>query len=326
MGGQVRVRQVQLKDAYLGSMPWGSQDAFILASTNGYTPGGLGGLLGVASSSASAYWLRSRPQGSGARPTGHACTITETEAFARRRARRQPHAHNPALQLLPRPPPPSLAAAEREAERILGQAGLRASWLECSVGPSTVSTQDPCQKAPGLTASGCASFLAPVLDKFQDSVFGFAIHPVLASVYYEFALRRARRDDANFELPIILGCVMAHELGHLLLGSNSHSDRGIMLPRWEVNQVRQLMMGALLFTPEQSKLMRLEARARAERQSLASRPFRRRLSVSALRSLRQSVIPTGAQRSERSGGTCCCWRLQTGWASGGPALGVQKRR
>ena len=60
-------------------------------------------------------------------------------------------------------------------------------------------------------------------------------------------------------LPIILGCVMAHELGHLLLGSNSHSDRGIMLSRWEVNQVRHLMMGALLFTPEQSKLMRLEA-------------------------------------------------------------------
>ena len=70
---------------------------------------------------------------------------------------------------------------------------------------------------------------APVLDKFQDSVFGFAVHPVLASVYYEFALRRARSDDAEFELPIILGCVMAHELGHLLLGSNSHSDKGIML-------------------------------------------------------------------------------------------------
>jgi hypothetical protein len=111
---------------------------------------------------------------------------------------------------------------------------------------------------------------APVLDKFQDSVFGFAIHPVLASVYYEFALRRAQRDDVEFELPIILGCVMAHELGHLLLGSNSHSDKGIMLPRWEANQVRQLMMGTLLFTPDQSKLMRLEAHARSDRQSLAS--------------------------------------------------------
>ncbi len=166
--------------------------------------------------------------------------------------------------------PAILAAAEREAGRILGQAGLRASWLECSVGPSTVTPQDPCRKAPQATDIRMRILPAPVLDTFQDSVFGFAVHPVLASVYYEFALRRARNDDAEFELPIILGCVMAHELGHLLLGSNSHSDKGIMLPRWEVNQVRQLMMGRLLFTPDQSRLMRLEARARSERQSLAS--------------------------------------------------------
>jgi len=141
--------------------------------------------------------------------------------------------------------PAILAAAEREAGRILGQAGLQASWLECSVVPSTVSTQDPCQRAPEANGIRLRILAAPVQDKFQDSVFGFAVHPVLASVYYEFALRRARRDEADFELPIILGCVMAHELGHLLLGSNSHFDRGIMLARWEVNQVRQLMMGTL---------------------------------------------------------------------------------
>ncbi|MGA9811808.1 MAG: hypothetical protein WBQ64_03465 [Terriglobales bacterium] len=166
--------------------------------------------------------------------------------------------------------PAILAAAEREAGRILGRAGLRASWLECSVRPSTVTPQDPCRKAPQASDIRMRILPAPVLDKFQDSVFGFAVHPVLASVYYQFALRRARNDDAEFELPIILGCVMAHELGHLLLGSNSHSDKGIMQPRWDVNQVRQLMMGNLLFTPDQSKLIRLEARTRSERQSLAS--------------------------------------------------------
>jgi hypothetical protein len=162
--------------------------------------------------------------------------------------------------------PSIVAAAEREAGRILGQAGLRASWLECSVGPSTVSLQDPCQKAPEAADIRMRILPAPVLDKFQDSVFGFAVHPVLASVYYEFAFRRAKRDDAEFELPIILGCVMAHELGHLLLGSNSHSDKGIMLPRWEVNQVRQLMMGTLLFTPDQARLIRLEAQTRTKSQ------------------------------------------------------------
>jgi hypothetical protein len=103
---------------------------------------------------------------------------------------------------------------------------------------------------------------APVTNKFQDTVFGFTVHPVLASVYYEYAVRRAKRDDAEFEAPIILGCTIAHELGHLVLGTNSHSDAGIMQPRWESNQFRQLMIGNLVFTTEQSKLMQEQARTR----------------------------------------------------------------
>lgn len=161
--------------------------------------------------------------------------------------------------------PAILARAEQEAGGILGAAGLQVIWLECPA-----KKLGPCQKSPGAGDLRLRILPALIQNQFQDSVFGFAIHPVLASVYYEFALRRARNDDAEFELPIILGCVMAHELGHLLLGSTGHSDEGIMLPRWEVNQVRQLMMGRLLFTPDQSRLMRLEARARSERQNLAS--------------------------------------------------------
>jgi hypothetical protein len=159
-----------------------------------------------------------------------------------------------------------LSGAEREARRILGKAGLRAVWLECPVGPTTVSPQGPCQKTSEDTDIKLRVLAEPVLNKFQDTVFGFAVHPVLASVYYEYAMRRARSDDAEFELPIILGCAIAHELGHLLLGSNSHSGAGIMQPRWEPKQVRQLMMGTLLFTIEQSKLMQEQARTRMKLQ------------------------------------------------------------
>jgi predicted aspartyl protease len=49
MGGEIRVQQVQLRDAYLGSRPWGSQDVFILQDTGGNPPAELRGLLGVAS-------------------------------------------------------------------------------------------------------------------------------------------------------------------------------------------------------------------------------------------------------------------------------------
>ena len=72
----------------------------------------------------------------------------------------------------------------------------------------------------------------PTQNELQDTVFGFAVVPVLATVYYE-AVRHAKSDGAEFDIPIILGCVIAHEIGHLLLGSNSHSGSGVMKPRWE---------------------------------------------------------------------------------------------
>jgi predicted aspartyl protease len=48
MGGEIRVEHVQLKDAYLGAMPWGEQDVFILPD-GVKPPAGLNGLLGMSS-------------------------------------------------------------------------------------------------------------------------------------------------------------------------------------------------------------------------------------------------------------------------------------
>jgi hypothetical protein len=162
--------------------------------------------------------------------------------------------------------PAILTRAEHEAGQILSAAGLQSVWLECPVKPLTAESPGPCQEAQAGTDLRLRILSAPIQNKFQDTVFGFAVHPVLASVYYDYAQRRAKLDDAEFELPVILGGVMAHELGHLLLGSNGHSTAGIMQPRWESGQVRQLLMGALQFTPEQSKRMGTDVRARTEQQ------------------------------------------------------------
>ena len=49
MGGEVRLQIAKVADVYLGSMPWGTRDAFIMADTGGNYPSELQGLLGVAS-------------------------------------------------------------------------------------------------------------------------------------------------------------------------------------------------------------------------------------------------------------------------------------
>jgi type IV secretory pathway TraG/TraD family ATPase VirD4 len=50
--------------------------------------------------------------------------------------------------------------------------------------------------------------------------------------------------------------VIAHEVGHLLLGSNSHSQSGIMIAQWHPAELQKLSMGRLLFTPDQIQKLR----------------------------------------------------------------------
>jgi hypothetical protein len=59
----------------------------------------------------------------------------------------------------------------------------------------------------------------------------------------------------NVSLPDTLGNVMAHELGHLLLGSNSHSGMGIMRAHWQSEELRRLSLGGLWFTNQQADHM-----------------------------------------------------------------------
>src|SRR5215469_6736856 len=47
-----------------------------------------------------------------------------------------------------------------------------------------------------------------------------------------------REKCCTIDLPTILGCVMAHEIGRLLLGSN-HSATGIMKAHWGRKPVRE---------------------------------------------------------------------------------------
>lgn len=65
---------------------------------------------------------------------------------------------------------------------------------------------------------------------------------------------------------LILGHVIAHEAGHLLLPDGAHSDRGVMLPRLNVPNIDQALRGQLIFTPSQGELIRMALRRETEKQ------------------------------------------------------------
>ena len=157
--------------------------------------------------------------------------------------------------------PVVLAGAEREAGRIIAKAGLNILWLDCWPEHPTTVPQDFCADS-GIKDVSVWILRIPIRNTLPETVSGIAMHPNLVTVYYEPALRVAKGDVADFEAPIILGCVIAHEVGHLLLGPKGHSGSGVMQMRWDRKQIKEAMTGAMLFTPEQARLMQAEMQRR----------------------------------------------------------------
>jgi len=152
--------------------------------------------------------------------------------------------------------PSVLAAAERETSRIFAQAGIRFQWTECGVRHSS-DLSSACEDEP-VTGQIRVRMLPHHLNhNFSDSVFGFVVAPAYASVYYESALRLVQTvTDANSNTSVILGCLMAHEIGHLLLGQGQHTVSGIMQPSWDIQQVQLALRGTLGFSSQQARRMR----------------------------------------------------------------------
>ena len=77
--------------------------------------------------------------------------------------------------------------------------------------------------------------------------------------------------DWNVGLADILGNVMAHELGHLLLGSNSHAGAGIMRAHWQGEELRRVSRSGLWFTNERRRSHAQEADRTRRRSSRRDR-------------------------------------------------------
>lgn len=143
----------------------------------------------------------------------------------------------------------TLVAAENEASRILLRAGLSVTWRDCPIGT------EPCRIGPSrvLFLSMSAD---PAQDKFLDTVAGYALlQKHIAVVYYDDLPRVPHGDDNERNEALLLGCVITHELGHLLLGAYGHSASGVMQAAWGVQQVQSALRSQLSFLPEEVNLM-----------------------------------------------------------------------
>jgi len=145
-------------------------------------------------------------------------------------------------------PPETLQGAREEASRIFETAGIRIVWVEGEDdAPQTrYLVINMTSKAPGRLSRN-----PNILGVASGSSRGLA---TTAWVFYE----RIKVQHGMFGLTAsqLLGHVMAHEMGHLLLADSSHTSSGLMKGGWDKPQARLATMGSLRFHAEQAAVIR----------------------------------------------------------------------
>jgi hypothetical protein len=168
-------------------------------------------------------------------------------------------------------PEGTLNRSLQETSRILAAAGVRVVWEPLDADSPEGHTVD--MTGARFAASGRLDdrgFLVvrtvrgfPAIS--NPGMLGFALPStrsgVHATVFYDrietVAISGLVRIDR------VLGNAMAHEIGHVLLGSNQHSQIGIMKAVWSRADYQHMAFGLLEFQPDEAAVLRREVSRRA---------------------------------------------------------------
>jgi hypothetical protein len=159
--------------------------------------------------------------------------------------------------------PATLAAATEEASRVLRRAGIEVQWTIAPASRVVAGGAETGIPEPLTVVMLAPRHAAPVR---SHSVLGYAVLPadgsygVSAGVRYAAVERQVHETTAS--LPQVLGYVIAHELGHLLLGSNDHAGWGVMAAQLSGAYFDKAAQGTLAFASDEAERLRAGIRSR----------------------------------------------------------------
>lgn len=166
--------------------------------------------------------------------------------------------------------PRLLQAAEMEAGRLLRTVSVGLTWVDCtSRAPSAICMSD---LGPADLAVRVLPNALPQASRSALGMAGTSRGEAIAFIFYDrmVALRTNTRP-----LPPIVGRVLAHEITHLLLPPESHSELGLMRAHWTADDVRFGSSACIGLPAASVELVEEEAGRRASRaheQALNSEP------------------------------------------------------
>jgi hypothetical protein len=162
----------------------------------------------------------------------------------------------------------TLARAERAATRIFSRTAIETEWLDCPLTPDQEAQYPACQLPVSAARVALRILSRPMADRIglSNVTFGSALLPedsgfgTVAQVCAHCCEELAKGNESMYAA--VLGHVMAHELGHLLLGIGSHGATGLMHVPWAKKELESITQGWLLFTSWEAEKMRRQVSAR----------------------------------------------------------------
>lgn len=152
----------------------------------------------------------------------------------------------------------TLNQAKLLARETLAAAGVDLSWVGCSADPR--APRDAACLVPLTPTDLQIRILDENMARRAPSTplcLGYAVlggeFPSIASVFYHRVIELEKGNLAHRSA--ILGAMLAHEIGHLLLGERTHSPVGVMRGVWDDQDLKILAQGRMRFSRDEAARM-----------------------------------------------------------------------
>lgn len=163
-----------------------------------------------------------------------------------------------------------LVRAEAEASRIFTETGIELRWTEGRVDDTSALIQDFSDNHS--SAGGCRGELnaselrVQLLPRSPRGVpagtLGFSLPCARFGVDSTIYIEQCEAVTSNYHMLVgfskVLGHVIAHELGHVLLRSSEHSASGLMRAHWDVHAWVRAAEGDIRIEQGEARRMRRE--------------------------------------------------------------------
>ena len=154
--------------------------------------------------------------------------------------------------------PRDMAVAHATVQVLLKDTGIDIRWRECQTREPATSSNASCDEAVNPTE--VLVRIASGASRSNDGALGYSL---IDSSQHSGSLVTILADRieatmvrTHVDVGTLLGRVMAHEIGHILIGTTRHSPTGLMRARWLDDELQRNLVSDWTLAPDDALRLR----------------------------------------------------------------------